>query len=247
MFAQNILITADTVVTAAHNNSILWVENTTPDGAVGFRLKFDAAANLLAGGPFLCRVKKWHTGGSQPVIESNVGEKVDRVHDRIFLRQTQEYCDVSAFVHPTAGGGIFTFGASINSGKTGHRTINFPFYGMNPQDFDVLHKCVPSAFGGAINIVLPSIADVVGTNPPPVGGISYNSKDFLIMKCDASPWPVSVACNGPDQAERQIHTTDGSSSIVVNLTQPMECLWLRGGGDGWWGGRTFGIPRAPGW
>lgn len=252
-FTQNILISADTVITREHNGAILWVDIKLPESQEGWRLKFDAAANLTDGGPFLCRVKKYHVGGTQPVIMSNVGEKVDRIHDRIFLRQTQEYCDVSAFVHPVDGPSLFTFGASINSGATGHRTINVPAYNINPQDFDVLHKCVPSSIpanlGGpqAINIVLPSIVDLVGTNPPPGSGISYNTKDILIMKCDGSPYQISIACRGPDQAQRQIHTVDGSSSIVAVLTQPMECVWLRGGGDGWWGGKTLGIARAPGW
>lgn len=233
MFTQTIVISADTVITRAHNNAILLVDIKLPEHPVGWRLKFDSAANLTNGGPFLCRVKKWHVGGSQPVIESNVGEKVDRVHDRIFLRQTQEYCDVSAFVHPTDGPSLMTFGAAINLPPIGHRTVSAQFYEINPQDFDVLHRCVPP--GQAQNVIVPFTKDFTGLNPGTTLG-AYNSKEFRVMKCDNSPHAIWLGARPGEP----FHTAAGTSYNIV-LTQPGEQAVLRGMSDGWWCSRMFGF------
>jgi hypothetical protein len=232
-FTQNILIAADTVITRAHNNAILWVDLKLPEGVDGWRLKFAAAADLVDGGPFLCRVKKYHVGGTQPIIESNVGEKVDRVHDRIYLRQTQEYCDVSAFVHPVDGPSLFTFGAAINLPNIGHRTVTQQFYQMNPQDFDVLHRCVPP--GQAQNVVVPRIRDFVGVNPGTTSP-AYNSKVFLAMKCDTSTHGIWL---GSPPGE-PFHTAQGAVHNIV-LSQPGEMAVMRGMGDGWWCSKMSGF------
>jgi hypothetical protein len=234
-----------TIIGPEANEQVLWVEGT------GISLRFRSAMELTQNNtaPFKCYVKNLAYSGAQPLIISHVGEPLDVVYlEGRRLKQGQDSAIIGAFVHPTnpVFTGIYTLGGSYNQGAfTGHRTITTLGYEINDQDHGVLHKCSNLAAGGPISITLPPLRLVTGLNPGTTQN-SYLSKTYGILKVDNSPHRVSISVPFEDQLYKQIHTNDGSSSIVINLEQQGEVAFLQGMGDGWWPMHMWGFMRAPG-